>query len=145
MYAHLSVPASSNFYMESFRLPSVGKTIHRIIRWTKNAYSDMAFMLVGVKDLLLANRIEIDDKDVKTLNRLNKLLKMVMSGIDDSTDMNLIEIRESVGLSLQTIAELLEIVEDKKKYATLKKEMFVVSTSAIVSNLKKYREPAYEN
>jgi hypothetical protein len=105
----------------------------------------MAFMLVGVKDLLLANRIEIDDKDVKTLNRLNKLLKMVMSGIDDSTDMNLIEIRESVGLSLQTIAELLEIVEDKKKYATLKKEMFVVSTSAIVSNLKKYREPAYEN
>jgi len=144
MNADLSLSASSWLWMESFRFPFIGKLIHAI-KFPTRIYSDMALKLVGFKDLVLANEIAIDENDEKNLTKVKNMFSFAKKAIGNPQNLNLIAINKSIDISLKTINELQEIYEHKRKYEQLKKNMFTASSSAILSNLNKYKEPAHEN
>jgi len=144
MNVDLSIPASSWLWMESFRFPFLGKLIHAI-KFPAKIYSDMALKLVGFKDLVLANEITIAENDEKNLNKVKNMFSFAKKAIENSENLNLVSINKSIEISLKTISEIEEIHEHKRKYEQLKKNMFAASSSAILANLNKYKEPVHEN
>ncbi len=144
MNVDLSIPTSSWLWMESFRFPFLGKLIH-VIKFPSRIYSDMALKLVGFKDLVLANEIAIAERDEKNLNKVKTMFSSAKKAIENSQNLNLVSINKSIEISLKTISEIEEIYEHKRKYNVLKKNMFAASSSAILANLNKYKEPVHEN
>ncbi len=130
--------------MESFKLPMLGKFFHSLRPTTM--YSDMALKLVGLKDLIQNNEIAVgNDFDEAVFHKLATLYSFVKNRIGtDEKDVHLVEIRQSIDISLKSINEILAMVA-KIKYKNMKKQMFEVSSSAVVANLKKYHEQVYEN
>lgn len=140
MTADLSITFGYRFFMESFKFPSLGKFFNSIGNIPTRLYSDMALKLIGVKDLMLSDTIKVDANiDINNLRELHRLLSFVKKSSEKVTSPKLIEIRESVAVALKTIDEIIEIIEEKKNYLQLKRDMFNVASSATLSNINKYK------
>lgn len=146
MTADFSISFTDRLWMETLsRFPFVSRFIHAFKNPNK-PFIDLAYKLVSVKDLLLSRKIVVgEDFDVKGLDKVVAILTIVKKATGRQTSQHFIEMHQSIDISLAAIAEIHEIVAEFQKYARLKSDMFTASSNAMVSNLKKYKEPVYDN
>lgn len=140
MNAHLSIPFEVRFFSEMFKLPSLGKFISNIKKNTKDQYAFVSYALIGLKEELVKNHIKTAESDIKDLNKIKNLLSFVSNAIGDNDNQHLVEIKKSVLESLETIDEIVKIIEDKLAYKRLKQNLYNASSRAATSHLAKYSE-----
>ncbi len=147
MTTHITIPNSSFFFLRSYEINSgfAGFLLKLKMR-VFDGYGTLLLTLVGYKNLVLENKIAPDASDLKLLIRLKGWLAFVRDvteGIQD--DEHLKDIHEMSIESIQAIDTVQEIINERNKYNELKKNLYSVSSQAVVSNLKKYKEPVYGN
>src|ERR1039458_8122810 len=123
MEAEFQIPFDMKFFLGSFKIPSIGKFIHQVIGNVKEKYSYLDFALIGFKDELLRNNIQMNQDNLKPFNTLKSLFSIVNNSISETENQHLLEIKNHVSSILNSIDEIIQIASDRLEYQNFKRDI----------------------
>jgi hypothetical protein len=144
MTTHLTVPRLS-FILGTFKIPKVGNFIHRLGFGMSRVYNEMALCFVGFSEMVENKQITPAEIDIKTLSNFKSLFESMLKYNPQPKSESLQFIIHCAEISLEAINKVFDITAERASDKKLKSQIFKASSKAVLRNLKKYNEPAYEN
>jgi hypothetical protein len=138
MNTHLSIPFEVRFFSGMFKLPSLGKLFSTISRGIKDQYVFVNFALLGYKENLLKNLLDVSERDIRDFQKLKELLGLVSKAIKTGDSQFLLTIKQNTEESIVYIDEIVTIIEEKLAYKSLKSDLYQASGRAVSAHLAKY-------